>query len=102
MLSYVHLRYGLILPQKSASKSALLSRPSVFGDDSDDEVTASMNLNITFSTLKAVHCYKTISYIVDLCRGDLAEGGSQKEDDEAGDHGRYPKNHCIILRLMVL
>ncbi|KAF5896412.1 nuclear speckle splicing regulatory protein 1, partial [Clarias magur] len=30
-------QYGLIIPQKSASKSAPLSRPSIFGDDSDDE-----------------------------------------------------------------
>lgn len=35
----VVLRYGLILPQKKgASKSAVLQKPSVFGDDSDDEV----------------------------------------------------------------
>lgn len=33
------LRYGLILPQKKgASKTAVLQKPSVFGDDSDDEV----------------------------------------------------------------
>lgn len=32
-------RYGLILPQKKgASNTAVLPRPSVFGDDSDDEV----------------------------------------------------------------
>lgn len=31
-------RYGLILSQKSASKSVPISRPSIFGDDSDDEV----------------------------------------------------------------
>ncbi|XP_077051595.1 nuclear speckle splicing regulatory protein 1 [Siphateles boraxobius] len=37
-------QYGLILPQKSASKSALLSRPSVFGDDSDDETSVGESL----------------------------------------------------------
>ncbi|KAK9955660.1 hypothetical protein ABG768_015519 [Culter alburnus] len=37
-------QYGLILPQKSASKSALLSRPSVFGDDSDDETSVGETL----------------------------------------------------------
>lgn len=33
------VRYGLILPQKKGtSKNAVLQKPSVFGDDSDDEV----------------------------------------------------------------
>lgn len=33
------VRYGLILPQKKgASKNVVLQKPSVFGDDSDDEV----------------------------------------------------------------
>ncbi len=38
-------RYGLILPQKKgASKTAVLQKPSVFGDDSDDEVGKLLDL----------------------------------------------------------
>ncbi|KAK3524012.1 hypothetical protein QTP70_017525 [Hemibagrus guttatus] len=37
-------QYGLILPQKRASKSAPLSRPSIFGDDSDDETSVGESL----------------------------------------------------------
>ena len=41
----VVLRYGLILPQKKgASKTAVLQKPSVFGDDSDDEVDKLLDL----------------------------------------------------------
>uniref|UniRef100_A0A672FBY5 Nuclear speckle splicing regulatory protein 1 n=1 Tax=Salarias fasciatus TaxID=181472 RepID=A0A672FBY5_SALFA len=37
--------YGLILPQKKgASKSAVLQKPSVFGDDSDDETSVGESL----------------------------------------------------------
>ncbi|KAA0720287.1 Nuclear speckle splicing regulatory protein 1 [Triplophysa tibetana] len=37
-------QYGLVLPQKNASKSVPLPRPSVFGDDSDDETTVGQSL----------------------------------------------------------
>lgn len=38
-------RYGLILSQKKgASKTAILQKPSVFGDDSDDEVGKTLDL----------------------------------------------------------
>ncbi|TRY98392.1 hypothetical protein DNTS_021811 [Danionella cerebrum] len=41
----VKIRYGLILPQKKgASKSTPLPRPSVFGDDSDDETSVGESL----------------------------------------------------------
>lgn len=32
-------RYGLILPQKKGASKTVLQKPSVFGDDSDDEVS---------------------------------------------------------------
>lgn len=36
-------RYGLILPQKKGlSKTSVLQKPSVFGDDSDEEVIHSL------------------------------------------------------------
>ncbi|KAL4608460.1 nuclear speckle splicing regulatory protein 1 isoform X1 [Arapaima gigas] len=37
-------QYGLILPRKGTSKDAALPRPSVFGDDSDDETTVGESL----------------------------------------------------------
>ncbi|XP_028839917.1 nuclear speckle splicing regulatory protein 1 [Denticeps clupeoides] len=37
-------QYGLILPQKSSTKSTALSRPSIFGDDSDDETSVGKTL----------------------------------------------------------
>ncbi|XP_070838441.1 nuclear speckle splicing regulatory protein 1 isoform X1 [Chaetodon trifascialis] len=38
-------QYGLILPQKkAASKTAILQKPSVFGDDSDDETSVGESL----------------------------------------------------------
>ncbi|KAI3373764.1 hypothetical protein L3Q82_022350, partial [Scortum barcoo] len=38
-------RYGLILPQKKgATKTAVLQKPSVFGDDSDDETSVGESL----------------------------------------------------------
>ncbi|CAN9501134.1 unnamed protein product [Ophioblennius macclurei] len=38
-------QYGLILPQKKGgAKSAMLQKPSVFGDDSDDETTVGESL----------------------------------------------------------
>ncbi|XP_076835460.1 nuclear speckle splicing regulatory protein 1 [Brachyhypopomus gauderio] len=37
-------QYGLILPNKSSSKSASIPRPSIFGDDSDDETSVGESL----------------------------------------------------------
>ncbi|XP_056141071.1 nuclear speckle splicing regulatory protein 1 [Lampris incognitus] len=37
-------QYGLILPQKKGAKTTTLQRPSVFGDDSDDETTVGESL----------------------------------------------------------
>ncbi|CAL8365307.1 unnamed protein product [Lota lota] len=42
---FLPIRYGLILPQKKAlTKTATLQRPSVFGDDSDDETSVGESL----------------------------------------------------------
>ncbi|KAJ0061544.1 hypothetical protein NL108_005751, partial [Boleophthalmus pectinirostris] len=47
------LRYGLILPQKKGlSKTAALPRPSVFGDDSDDEVCTSVGETLQKEAVK--------------------------------------------------
>lgn len=37
-------QYGLILPKKAQLKTAVLQRPSVFGDDSDDETSVGESL----------------------------------------------------------
>ncbi|XP_036823480.1 nuclear speckle splicing regulatory protein 1 [Oncorhynchus mykiss] len=37
-------QYGLIIPQKRASKTVTLPRPSVFGDDSDEETSVGESL----------------------------------------------------------
>ncbi|KAJ8369236.1 hypothetical protein SKAU_G00092640 [Synaphobranchus kaupii] len=37
-------QYGLILPRKASTKSAVLQRPSVFDDDSDEEISVGESL----------------------------------------------------------
>ena len=55
---HIIFRYGLFIPKKSDSnKVQLQHKPSIFGDDSDDEVRTSVLLTVTH----AAHNYHQIS-----------------------------------------
>lgn len=67
----VVLRYGLILSQKKGtSKTAVLQKPSVFGDDSDDEVGKLLDL------LRAAGCKMLCLILVKRTRQHQKEESS--------------------------
>ena len=96
-------RYGLILSQKGASKTANIPRPSIFGDDSDEEVGVWFTLRPVRIFITSVFsdcgqsgqiidrnpfCLAILFFSPDYGGGESAEGGSEEEDDETSKRRR--------------
>lgn len=96
------------MPQKKGASKTVLQKPSVFGDDSDDEVgwhhlvqvfavlgkvDRFLKDQITYPGMSwHVGChlfshskYVTFFFFSDISWGESAKGICEKEDDEAGE-----------------